>query len=344
MLRVGLQPEPVISNVSMLFRVTTITNPETNETKQFTFDHSYWSHNSSQKFADQEVVFNDLGKTVLENAWQGYNVSLFAYGQTGSGKSYSMVGYGADRGIIPCACEELFRRVDDNKDESVVFKVESSMMEIYNERVRDLFNPKNPKNDAGLKVRENPKTGPYVDGLAMLPVKDYEQIDRLMEEGTKARTVAATQMNATSSRAHTIFTIILTQTITNQSTLKVTDKVSKISLVDLAGSERAASTGAQGGRLKEGAAINKSLSALGNCISALADASKPGIDKSKHFIPYRDSVLTWLLRESLGGNAKTIMIAALSPADINFEETLSTLRCPALPCTCEMFPKHPWSP
>jgi kinesin family protein 1 len=137
-------------------------------------------------------------------------------------------------------------------------------------------------------------------------------------------------MNATSSRAHTIFTIILTQTITNQSTMKVTDKVSKISLVDLAGSERAASTGAQGGRLKEGAAINKSLSALGNCISALADASKPGIDKSKHFIPYRDSVLTWLLRESLGGNAKTIMIAALSPADINFEETLSTLRCPAL--------------
>lgn len=152
-------------------------------------------------------------------------MSLFAYGQTGSGKSYSMVGYGPDRGIIPCACEELFRRIEANTDDSVLYKVESSMMEIYNERVRDLFNPKNPMNATGLKVRENPKTGPYVDGLAMLPVGDYKQIDRLMEEGTKARTVAATQMNATSSRAHTIFTIILTQTVTNKQTMKVGDKL-----------------------------------------------------------------------------------------------------------------------
>ena len=141
-----------------------------------------------------------------------------------------------------------------------------------------------------------------------------------MDEGTRARTVASTQMNATSSRAHTIFTIILTQTTTNMATMKVMDKVSKINLVDLAGSERAASTGATGDRLKEGAAINKSLSALGNVISALADASEK---KGKQvFVPYRDSILTWLLKESLGGNSRTIMIAALSPADINYEVQL----------------------
>ncbi|EKX44741.1 hypothetical protein GUITHDRAFT_109518 [Guillardia theta CCMP2712] len=275
--------------ISMHEKTTTIRNPESNEEKSFAFDYSYWSHNPSDpNFATQAIVFNDLGIGVLENAWKGYNVSLFAYGQTGSGKSYSMVGYGVDKGIIPCACQELFRRISENPDSTVTFK------------------------------------GPYVDGLALLPVKDLAYIEQLMDEGTRARTVASTQMNATSSRAHTIFTIILTQTTTNMTTMKVMDKVSKINLVDLAGSERAASTGATGDRLKEGAAINKSLSALGNVISALADASEK---KGKQvFVPYRDSILTWLLKESLGGNSRTIMIAALSPADINYEETLSTLR------------------
>ena len=271
-----------------------------------------------------QVVFDDLGIGVLENAWQGYNVSLFAYGQTGAGKSYSMVGYGEDKGIIPCACHELFRRIEENDQPDVTFHVQASMMEIYNEKVRDLFNPSNKANEGGgLKVRDHPKTGPYVDGLCLLPVKDYRQVENLMEEGTKARTVASTQMNATSSRAHTLFTIILTQTKVDKAAGKAMDKVSKISLVDLAGSERASGTGATGDRLKEGAAINKSLSALGNVISALAEASGGG---KKKMIPYRDSVLTWLLKESLGGNAKTIMIAALSPADINYEETLGTLR------------------
>ena len=298
---------------------------------------------------------DDLGIGVLENAWQGYNVSLFAYGQTGAGKSYSMVGYGEDKGIIPCACHELFSRIEANEDPDVTYRVQASMMEIYNEKVRDLFNPGNKANDgAGLKVRDNPKTGPYVDGLALLPVKDYNQIEHLMDEGTKARTVASTQMNATSSRAHTLFTIMLTQTKVDKAAGKAMDKVatpslfalachqanpetamtyailcwqvSKISLVDLAGSERASGTGATGDRLKEGAAINKSLSALGNVISALADGGEAKKGASKKVIPYRDSVLTWLLKESLGGNAKTIMIAALSPADINYEETLSTLR------------------
>jgi len=306
---------------------TSITSPETGEVKNFAFDYSYWSHTPGPNFADQKVVFDDLGIGVLENAWQGYNVSLFAYGQTGAGKSYSMVGYGEDKGIIPCACQELFNRIESNENPDITYRVQASMMEIYNEKVRDLFNPGNKANDgAGLKVRDNPKTGPYVEGLALLPVKNYSQIEHLMDEGTKARTVASTQMNATSSRAHTLFTIMLTQTKVDKAAGKAMDKVSKISLVDLAGSERASGTGATGDRLKEGAAINKSLSALGNVISALADSGsgKPGAPKK--VIPYRDSVLTWLLKESLGGNAKTIMIAALSPADINYDETLSTLR------------------
>eukprot|EP00164_Ancoracysta_twista_P001120 GFYU01001468.1.p1 GENE.GFYU01001468.1~~GFYU01001468.1.p1 ORF type:complete len:1151 (+),score=495.77 GFYU01001468.1:265-3717(+) len=321
--------------VAMDGPTTTLTNPENGEEKKFTFDFSYWSHDgfqvdgngysqpSNDKYADQVKVFNDLGIDVLNNAWEGYNVSLFAYGQTGSGKSYSMVGYDANKGIIPMVCDEIFKRIEKTQSDDHRFQVEASMMEIYMERIRDLFNPKNNP-QGGLKVRENPKTGPYVEGLAKLLVKNYVEVEALMEDGSKARTVASTNMNATSSRAHTLFTLVFTQTKVDRTTMKATDKVAKINLVDLAGSERADSTGAAGDRLKEGSAINKSLSALGNCISALAEMSKKG--SKKPYVPYRDSVLTWLLKESLGGNAKTIMIAALSPADINFDETLSTLR------------------
>eukprot|EP00762_Andalucia_godoyi_P008077 ANDGO_02152.mRNA.3 Kinesin-related protein 1 len=305
---------------------TIITNPEDGSEKKFTFDFSYWSHNKADAtYATQKMVFNDLGIGVLENAWKGYNVSLFAYGQTGSGKSYSMVGYGEDKGIIPQACEELFVRTEANSDPELRYKVEASMLEIYNEQVRDLFNPKNNK-PGGLRVRENPASGPYVEDLSLLQVNSYKEISDAMDQGTLARTVASTNMNATSSRAHTIFTIVFTQTRMDSVVKKETSKVAKISLVDLAGSERAESTGATGDRLKEGANINKSLSALGNCISALAENSGTGKNAKKKFVPYRDSVLTWLLKESLGGNARTIMIAALSPADINFDETLSTLR------------------
>ena len=236
-----------------------------------------------------------------------------------------MVGYGDDKGIIPLVTEEIFERIKRNEDKDTTFRVEASMMEIYNEQVRDLFNPKNNPT-GGLKVRENPKTGPYVESLSLLPVSSYKEIEDLMDAGTRSRTVASTQMNATSSRAHTLVQVIITQTKVDHATMKATDKVSKLNLIDLAGSERAESTGATGDRLKEGCAINKSLSALGNCITALADMTDPKKKKKALFIPYRDSVLTWLLKESLGGNAKTIMIAALSPADINYEETLGTLR------------------
>ncbi|KAK3720237.1 hypothetical protein RRG08_007860 [Elysia crispata] len=197
-----------------------------------------------------------------------------------------------------------------------------SYFEIYCERVRDLLNPSN-KN--ALRVREHPLLGPYVEDLSKMAVQSYEDINNLIDEGNKARTVAATNMNETSSRSHAVFTLIFSQRKLDSTTKMVGEKVSKISLVDLAGSERADSTGAKGTRLKEGANINKSLTTLGKVISALAEMANKK-KKKADFIPYRDSVLTWLLRENLGGNSKTAMVAALSPADINFDETLSTLR------------------
>ncbi|KAI9836963.1 MAG: kinesin-like protein Klp8 [Thelocarpon superellum] len=292
--------------------------------KTFAFDKSYWSFDrSSPHFAGQDHLFADLGRPLLDNAFQGYNNCIFAYGQTGSGKSYSMMGYGSEAGVIPQICRDMFERITTlQQDKHLGCTVEVSYLEIYNERVRDLLNPTTKGN---LKVREHPSTGPYVEDLAKLVVRSFQEIEHLMDEGNKARTVAATNMNETSSRSHAVFTLTLTQKRHDVETGFDTEKVAKISLVDLAGSERATSTGATGARLKEGAEINRSLSTLGRVIAALADLST-GKKKNASMVPYRDSVLTWLLKDSLGGNSMTAMIAAISPADINFEETLSTLR------------------
>lgn len=292
--------------------------------KVFAFDKSYWSFNSRDpQYAGQEHLFADLGRPLLDNAFQGYNNCIFAYGQTGSGKSYSMTGYREEAGVIPRICEDMFERITKlQEDKSVTCTVEVSYLEIYNERVRDLLNPSTKGN---LKVREHPSTGPYVEDLAKLVVRSFPEVDSLMDEGNKARTVAATNMNETSSRSHAVFTLTLTQKRHDVETNLDTEKVAKISLVDLAGSERANSTGATGARLREGAEINRSLSTLGRVIAALADLSS-GKKKNTSMVPYRDSVLTWLLKDSLGGNSMTAMIAAISPADINYEETLSTLR------------------
>ncbi|XP_016116479.1 kinesin-like protein KIF1C [Sinocyclocheilus grahami] len=260
---------------------------------------------------------------MLLHAFEGYNVCIFAYGQTGAGKSYTMMGKQepGQQGIIPQMCEDLFKRTSENTDPDLSYSVEVSYMEIYCERVRDLLNP---KSKGALRVREHPIMGPYVEDLSKLAVTSYTDIRDLMDAGNKARTVAATNMNETSSRSHAVFTIVFTQHRRDQLTSLDTEKVSKVSLVDLAGSERADSSGAKGVRLKEGANINKSLTTLGKVISALAEMQKK--EKKSEFIPYRDSVLTWILKENLGGNSRTAMIAALSPADINYEETLSTLR------------------
>ncbi|XP_056236712.1 kinesin-like protein KIF13A isoform X4 [Seriola aureovittata] len=292
--------------------------------KVFAFDHCFWSMDESNvpKYAGQEVVFKCLGEGILENAFQGYNACIFAYGQTGSGKSFSMMGNGEQPGLIPRLCCSLFERVHREENEAHTFKVEVSYMEIYNEKVRDLLDPKGSRQS--LKVREHKVLGPYVDGLSQLAVTSFEDIEVLMSEGNKSRTVAATNMNEESSRSHAVFSIIVTQTLYDLQSGNSGEKVSKLSLVDLAGSERVSKTGAAGERLKEGSNINKSLTTLGCVISALADQSA-GKGKAK-FVPYRDSVLTWLLKDNLGGNSKTAMIATVSPAADNYEETLSTLR------------------
>jgi kinesin family protein 16B len=285
----------------------------------FAFDHAYWSHDPGDRhYTPQDRVFTDLGQDVVKNAFGGYNVCVFAYGQTGSGKTYTMMGSEKDRGLIPRICESMFLKMV----EGTTYKVEVSYLEIYNERVKDLLKKNSSHN---LKVREHPSQGPYVEDLSKHLVTEYRNILRLMEQGNDLRTTASTNMNDTSSRSHAIFTINFVQA--GYMSGMPYETQSKIHLVDLAGSERANATGATGQRLKEGAHINKSLVTLGSVISALAEAGskvKPG--QAKGFIPYRDSVLTWLLKDSLGGNSKTIMIATISPAEINHSEILSTLR------------------
>uniref|UniRef100_A0A8D1AB20 Kinesin family member 13A n=1 Tax=Sus scrofa TaxID=9823 RepID=A0A8D1AB20_PIG len=310
----------------------TVLHPPPSNTKQgerkppkvFAFDYCFWSMDESNttKYAGQEVVFKCLGEGILEKAFQGYNACIFAYGQTGSGKSFSMMGSAEQRGLIPRLCCALFQRISLEQNESQTFKVEVSYMEIYNEKVRDLLDPKGSRQS--LKVREHKVLGPYVDGLSQLAVTSFEDIESLMSEGNKSRTVAATNMNEESSRSHAVFNIIITQTLYDLQSGNSGEKVSKVSLVDLAGSERVSKTGAAGERLKEGSNINKSLTTLGLVISSLADQAA-GKGKNK-FVPYRDSVLTWLLKDNLGGNSQTSMIATISPAADNYEETLSTLR------------------
>ncbi|XP_068795434.1 kinesin-like protein KIF28 [Struthio camelus] len=316
--------------ISMNSNSTSIYDPRNpGLVKTFTFDLAYWSHSGflkdkngmlvsagSNSYAGQREVFRDLGEGVLENAWQGYNATLLAYGQTGSGKSYSMIGYGANRGIVPVVCEELFKAIQ-NQEKNKQYQITFSMLEIYNEQVIDLLSK--TRKPGGLKIREDQQQGFYVDGLKLVPCDNYAQIERLMEQGNKMRTTATTTMNATSSRSHMVITIQFKQIFLDEAVTKQ----SVINLVDLAGSERQKSSGSEKDRLKEGTRVNLSLTTLGNVISALAEGAT---GKKVLHIPYRDSVLTKLLQSALGGNSRTIMIAAVSPADICYEETLSTLR------------------
>ncbi|CAH1153752.1 unnamed protein product [Phaedon cochleariae] len=309
---------------TIVHQSSTIDKLERKQPKTFAFDHCFCSVEPGRKdFASQEVVFDCLGRDILDNAFQGYNACIFAYGQTGSGKSYTMMGSQDSKGIIPRLCDSLFGLIAKQQSSELSYKVEVSYMEIYNEKVHDLLDPQT--NKQSLKVREHNVLGPYVDGLSQLAVTAFQDIDNLMAEGNKSRTVAATNMNSESSRSHAVFTVILTQTLTDSRNGVSGEKVSRMSLVDLAGSERAVKTGAVGDRLKEGSNINKSLTTLGLVISKLADQSTGSKNKDK-FVPYRDSVLTWLLKDNLGGNSKTVMVATISPAADNFEETLSTLR------------------
>ncbi|KKK15604.1 kinesin family protein [Aspergillus rambellii] len=296
------------------------------EDKAFIFDNSFWSHDEEDDhYATQEDVYNCLGEEFLDHNFEGYHTCIFAYGQTGSGKSYTMMGTPEQPGLIPRTCEDLFQRIEGAETPDVSFNVRVSYFEVYNEHVRDLLVPRTEPPHY-LRIRESPSEGPYVKDLTEVTVRNYPELMKYMRKGDVSRTVASTKMNDTSSRSHAVFTITLKQIHHDLSTDETTERTARIRLVDLAGSERAKSTEATGQRLREGSNINKSLTTLGRVIAALAEPKhgRPGKRKGKEVVPYRDSILTWLLKDSLGGNSKTAMIACISPSD--YEETLSTLR------------------
>ena len=298
--------------------------------KTFTFDQVY------DETSTQKEIYDNTAKNIVQSSLDGYNGTIFAYGQTGTGKSHTMEGKDNPpelRGIIPNACCHIFDEIA-RSNATTEFLVRSSYIEIYNEEIRDLLS-KNPQNQ--LELKENPDKGVYVKGLSAFVVKGVKEILNVITVGKRNRTVGETLMNQDSSRSHAIFMITIESStiagpqgqegaepsssspgMENKQSAQ-TIRVGKLNLVDLAGSERQSKTGATGSRLKEATKINLSLSALGNVISALVDG------KGGH-IPYRDSKLTRMLQDSLGGNTKTLMIANIGPADMNFDETLSTLR------------------
>ncbi|XP_024529878.1 kinesin-II 95 kDa subunit [Selaginella moellendorffii] len=281
--------------------------------KVFTFDRVYDSK------CTQNQLYQEVAHPIVQSVMHGYNGTVLAYGQTASGKTYTMEGFDDSpelRGIIPHAFEEIFSHISQSQS-SDRFLVRASYLEIYNEEIRDLLAPSTSPG-ARLELKESPDAGVYVRNLTCLTVHSLSDIIRLLMVGKKNRSVGATLMNQDSSRSHSIFTITVETSVEDPETgLHI--RVGKLNLVDLAGSERMSKTGATGDRLKELTNINWSLTALGNVISALVDG------RSTH-IPYRDSKLTRLLQDSLGGNTRTVMVANIGPADYNYEESVSTLR------------------
>ncbi|KAL5020979.1 hypothetical protein ScPMuIL_000134 [Solemya velum] len=291
------------------------------EPKIFTFDKVADTHTT------QESVFSSVGRKLIESCVAGYNGTIFAYGQTGSGKTFTMLGPAEDsqnfqhemRGVIPRSFEHLFNLIGREHDlhgDRVEFLCRCSFLEIYHEQVYDLLDP----STSGLHLRENMKKGVYVDGIVEQSVTNASEAYQVLNSGWINRRVAATSMNRESSRSHAVFTLVIESKETKEGVQNV--RTSQLNLVDLAGSERQKDTNAVGQRLKEAGSINKSLSILGNVIMSLVDIAH---GKSRH-VPYRDSKLTFLLRDSLGGNAKTHIIACVHPGSRCFGETLSTLQ------------------
>ncbi|XP_068841900.1 kinesin-like protein KIF14 [Capricornis sumatraensis] len=304
-----------------------VEHPGTRQVYSFAYDLSFWSVDERHpRFASQMAVYQALAAPLLGQAFQGFNTCLFAYGQTGSGKSYTMMGFSEEPGIIPRFCEDLFAEIAKKQTEEASYHLEMSFFEVYNERIHDLLVCKgeNGQRKQTLRVREHPASGPYIEGLSTNVVSSYSDIQVWLELGNKQKATAATGMNDKSSRSHSVLTLVMTQAKTEFVEGQELDHRirSRINLVDLAGSERCSATGTSGERLKEGVSINKSLLTLGKVISALSEQA----GGRSVFIPYRESVLTWLLKESLSGNSKTAMVAAVSPAGGSVEETLSTLR------------------
>ncbi|KFV86614.1 Kinesin-like KIF18B, partial [Struthio camelus australis] len=264
--------------------------------------------------ATQEEVFQHTTREVLDGVLNGYNCSVFAYGATGAGKTYTMLGSEKSPGIMYLTMVELYKRIEARKDEKSC-EVLISYQEVYNEQIHDLLEPKGP-----LAIREDPEKGVVVQGLSFHQPKSAEQLLEMLANGNKNRTQHPTDANATSSRSHAVFQIYVKQQ-DRVVGLAQDLQVAKMSLIDLAGSERASVTKTKGERLREGANINRSLLALINVINALADAKS-----KKTHIPYRDSKLTRLLKDSIGGNCRTIMIAAVSPSMLAYEDTYNTLK------------------
>ncbi|EAS01503.2 kinesin motor catalytic domain protein (macronuclear) [Tetrahymena thermophila SB210] len=286
---------------------------------QFSFDNVY------DQDSTQEEVYENTAKQSVMNVLQGFNATIMAYGQTGTGKTFTMEGFkynsmDPQRGIIPRSIEEIFKYIENCSNESTQFMVRASYLQIYNEVISDLI--RTDRNN--LLIREDKKRGVFVDGLSEWAVRNPTEIFSLIQRGAQFRRTAATKMNDVSSRSHAVFIIIVEQMTFNGDEASQASKqirVGKLNLVDLAGSERVRVTGATGKRLEECKKINQSLSCLGNVISALTDSKSP-----KSHIPYRDSKLTRLLEDSLGGNCKTTMMAMISPALEAFSESLSSLK------------------
>ncbi|KYN26984.1 Kinesin-like protein KIF16B [Trachymyrmex cornetzi] len=306
-------------------------------TRRYDFDYCFDSSDPEAKnYATQATIYETLGQSILDAMFSGYNSCLIAYGQSASGKTYTMMGTKEDPGLIPRLCEGIFSKIEQENEHERIYRVTVSYLEIYNERVRDLLKPST--STSGLRVREHPRLGPYVQGLTHHVVRTLGSLISYVEEGTKARKTASTLQNPSSSRSHALLTVDLSQetadaerssssgtSLSSRRQDATLHGGSRLHLVDLAGSESAATCSGVH-RLKEGANINKSLVALGNVISALAERGSTGSRPGRRYIPYRDSSLTWLLKDALGGNATTIMLATISPASGSYNETAHTLR------------------
>eukprot|EP00756_Hemistasia_phaeocysticola_P004837 Hpha_TRINITY_DN13034_c0_g1::TRINITY_DN13034_c0_g1_i1::g.68879::m.68879 len=313
---------------------TVFVDPATSLARPFQFDHNFWSLGNphAPSFASQRVIFEQLGLPLLSHAFNGYNACVFAYGQTSSGKTYTMMGPPSDTalrggthaGLIPRLCDELFRKVTDLHAASKECKiqVEMSYYEIYNERMYDLLDP---DNSDCLRVREDRKAV-YVDGLTECPVEHFLQIQELLKVGNRRRHTASTRMNDRSSRSHAVFCLVIRKREWHSTEGDTSVFTSRVNMVDLAGSERTLKAGTEGSTLREGININLGLHKLGLVIRKLADLSDRSQKRDSEFVPYRDSLLTRVLQENLGGSSRTVMLATLSPCSMNADETLNTLR------------------
>lgn len=290
--------------------------------KSFVFDRVFTEND------DNMSIFSSIMSPVLLNLCKGYNSTLFAYGMTGAGKTHTLLGElenvhsaNLQKGLINLTLLDLFKQINEQKTQDHQYQIKFSYLEIYNEQVRDLLNPGGGSSPSGnLMIVEDPSRGVFVSDLTEYNIESSDEAIELITLGNQRRTMASTAANQFSSRSHAIIQVVLEQRETKIGFVQSVFQ-SKLCMIDLAGSERAATTENRGIRMLEGANINRSLLSLGNCINILSDSTKKGA-----FVPYRDSKLTRLLKDSLGGNTKTVMITCVSPSAMHYEETVNSLK------------------